>query len=68
MTRIALLSSEPVRPRMAGIGIRYLQFARFLPEQGLDVVLLTPAEPAESAPCCRRASRCGASSVAGSPS
>jgi glycosyltransferase involved in cell wall biosynthesis len=49
MTRVALLSSEPVRPLMAGIGIRYLQFAHYLPEQDLDVVLLTPAEPAESA-------------------
>ena len=50
MTRVALLSSEPVRPLMAGIGIRYLQFARWLPEAGVDVVLLSPAEPAESAP------------------
>ena len=28
MTRVALLSSEPIRERMAGIGIRYLELAR----------------------------------------
>jgi hypothetical protein len=48
MTRIALLSSEPVRARMAGIGIRYLEFARRLPVHGVDVVLMSPAEPGES--------------------
>jgi len=31
MTRVALLSSEPIRPRMAGIGIRYLELARRFP-------------------------------------
>ena len=31
MTRIALVSSEAIRPRMAGIGIRYLELARRLP-------------------------------------
>jgi glycosyltransferase involved in cell wall biosynthesis len=46
--RIALLSSEPVRPRMAGIGIRYLELARRLPEEGIDVVLVSPAEPVET--------------------
>ena len=45
MTRIALLSSEPVRPRMAGIGIRYLELARRLPAYGIDVVLVSPAAP-----------------------
>jgi len=49
MTRVALLSSEPVRPRMAGIGIRYLEFARRLPAHGLEVVLVSPAEPEETA-------------------
>lgn len=48
MTRIALLSSEPVRPRMAGIGIRYLELARRLPAHGVEVVLVSPAEPGES--------------------
>lgn len=49
MTRIALLSSEPVRPLMAGIGIRYLELARRLPHYGFEVVLVSPAEPAETA-------------------
>src|SRR5262249_37125403 len=48
MTRIALLSSEPVRARMAGIGIRYLELARRLPRPGIEVVLVSPAEPAET--------------------
>jgi glycosyltransferase involved in cell wall biosynthesis len=46
MNRIALVSSEPIRPRMAGIGIRYLEFARRLPAFGLEVVLLSPSDPA----------------------
>jgi len=49
MTRIALLSSEPIRPRMAGIGIRYLEFARRLAAAGLETVLLSPAAVEESA-------------------
>jgi glycosyltransferase involved in cell wall biosynthesis len=49
MTRIALLSSERIRPRMAGIGIRYLEFARRLAAAGLETVLLSPATPEESA-------------------
>lgn len=48
MTRIALLSSEPVRPRMAGIGIRYLELARRLPAYGVKVVLVSPARPEET--------------------
>lgn len=51
MTRVALLSSEPIRPTMAGIGIRYLELARRLPELGFDTVLVSPAAPAESAAC-----------------
>jgi glycosyltransferase involved in cell wall biosynthesis len=47
MTRVALLSSEPVRERMAGIGIRYLELARRLPRPGIDVVLISPAAVAE---------------------
>ena len=47
--RIALLSSEPVRPKMAGIGIRYLELARRLPAHGIDVVLVSPAAPEETA-------------------
>ena len=49
MTRVALLSSEPIRPLMAGIGIRYLEFARRLPAHGVDVVLVSPAAPEETA-------------------
>jgi glycosyltransferase involved in cell wall biosynthesis len=49
MTRIALLSSEPIRARMAGIGIRYLEFARRLPREAIDVVLVSPAAPEETA-------------------
>jgi len=48
MTRIALLSSEPVRPLMAGIGIRYLELARRLPAYGIDVVLVSPAAPEDT--------------------
>ncbi len=43
MTRVALVSSEPVRERMAGIGIRYLELARRLPREGIEVVLVSPA-------------------------
>jgi len=50
MTRIALLSSEPVRERMAGIGIRYLELARRLPRPGVEVVLISPAPAAEVPP------------------
>jgi glycosyltransferase involved in cell wall biosynthesis len=47
--RIALLSSEPIRPRMAGIGIRYLELGRRLAGEGVAVTLLSPATPEESA-------------------
>jgi hypothetical protein len=47
MNRIALISSEPVRPRMAGIGIRYFELARRLAERGIGVRLVSPAEPGE---------------------
>lgn len=45
MPRIALLCSEPLRPRMAGIGIRYLEMARRLPAEGFEVVVITAGEP-----------------------
>ena len=41
MTRVALACGEPIRQRMGGIGVRYLEFARRLPAFGLEVVLLT---------------------------
>ena len=50
MTRVALVSSEPVRERMAGIGICYLELARRLPRPGIEAVLLSPAEPQEAPP------------------
>ncbi len=45
MSKIALVSSEPLRPHMAGIGIRYLEFARHLSAAGIEVVLSSPAAP-----------------------
>jgi len=51
VTRVALLSSEPIRPSMGGIGIRYLELARRLPAAGFDVVLLSPATIEESTRC-----------------
>jgi len=48
LTRIALLSSEPLRRRMAGIGIRYQELARRLPDFGIEVVLITPGECSEA--------------------
>ena len=49
MTRVGLVSSEPIRPAMGGIGIRYLELARGLSARGFDLQVLSPAEPAESA-------------------
>ena len=48
MTRIALLSSEPLREKVGGIGVRYLELARRLPREGLEVVALSPAAPEET--------------------
>ena len=55
-TRIALVSSEPIRRRMAGIGIRYLELARRLPlclppDEGgeVEIVLVSPAAPQRTA-------------------
>ncbi len=45
--RVAILSSEPIRPRMAGIGIRYAELARRLPGFGIEVRLISPATPEE---------------------
>jgi len=41
--RVGLLSSEPIRPACGGIGVRYLELARRLPELGFEVVLVSPA-------------------------
>ena len=48
MTRVALLSSEPIRAQVAGIGVRYLELARRLPRPGVEIVLLSPADPIEA--------------------
>ena len=48
MTRIALVPGESLRPRMAGIGIRYAEFARRLPRPGLEVVVVTNGDPADA--------------------
>ncbi len=50
MSRIALLASEPLRARMAGIGLRYLELARRLPRPGLEVVVMTAGDPVEVPP------------------
>ncbi len=42
------MSSEPLRRHVAGIGIRYLELARRLPSFGIDVVAISPCEPAET--------------------
>lgn len=49
MSRVALLSSEPLRPRLAGIGIRYVELAQRLAARGMDVVVISPAAVAETA-------------------
>lgn len=49
MTRVALLCSEPIRPAMGGIGVRYLEMARHLSALGLDVRLVSPTEPEAAA-------------------
>ncbi|MEM6795227.1 MAG: glycosyltransferase family 4 protein [Acidobacteriota bacterium] len=45
--RVALVPSEPLRPQMAGIGIRYLELARRLPASGIEVVIVTSGDPEE---------------------
>jgi glycosyltransferase involved in cell wall biosynthesis len=47
MKRIALICSEPIRAHMAGIGVRYLEFARRLPAFDVQPVLFTAGEPAD---------------------
>ncbi len=51
MTRVALVPSEPLRPAMAGIGIRYLELARRLPSADVEIVLVTAGEPADVPDC-----------------
>jgi glycosyltransferase involved in cell wall biosynthesis len=48
LTRIVVLAPEPVRPRMAGMGIRALEIARALGKE-FDARLLVANDPAEVA-------------------
>jgi glycosyltransferase involved in cell wall biosynthesis len=41
------LPSEAIRPKMAGIGIRYFELVRRLPRPGLEVVLIHTGDPTE---------------------
>jgi glycosyltransferase involved in cell wall biosynthesis len=43
--RVALLCSEPLGERVAGVGLRYLEIARRLPPLGFEVLLVAPGEP-----------------------
>jgi len=49
--RVGLLSSEAIRPRMGGIGVRYLELARRLARLGFDVRLVSPGTPEQGAVC-----------------
>jgi glycosyltransferase involved in cell wall biosynthesis len=44
---VAVLAPEPIRPRMAGMGIRALELARAIGKE-FDVRLLVPNDPAEA--------------------
>lgn len=47
MTRVGLVCSEALGERAAGIGIRYLEMARRLPEFGFQVALVSPWRSSE---------------------
>ncbi|HVS63143.1 MAG TPA: glycosyltransferase family 4 protein [Thermoanaerobaculia bacterium] len=47
MSRVALLCSEPLGERVAGIGLRYVELARRLPAWGIAVDLVCPGEEAQ---------------------
>jgi hypothetical protein len=46
--RVVILAPEPIRPKMAGMGIRALELARTLRAE-FDVRLLVGNDPAEAA-------------------
>ena len=48
MSRILVLSPEPVRVRMAGMGIRASEIARHLARAGHVVTLLSPGDPLDA--------------------
>ncbi len=49
--RITLVSSEPIRPTMGGIGIRMLEMTRHLAALGFETRLISPSPTEESAMC-----------------
>lgn len=51
MKRVGLVASEAIRPRLGGIGVRYLELARRLPDLGFDVSVLSPGTPEEAEAC-----------------
>ena len=48
MSLVCVLAPEPIRPRMAGMGIRALELARALSRADFDVRLLVPNDPGEA--------------------
>lgn len=50
MRKVGLVSSEPLRAVMAGIGIRYLELARRLAREGFSVILVHPGTVEETPP------------------
>ncbi len=48
MNRVALISSEPLRSLMAGVGIRYLELSRQLAAAEIEVRLIHPGDPKET--------------------
>lgn len=48
MSRILILAPEPIRPRMAGMGIRAAEIARHLSLADHPVLLLSPGDPTEA--------------------
>ena len=51
MTRVATPVTEPIRPAMGGVGVRYLELATRLPAAGFDIVLPRPASVDQAAAC-----------------
>jgi len=51
MKRLALVSSEPIRAAMGGIGVRYVEMARHLAAGGFDVRLYSPSTVEIAAAC-----------------
>ncbi len=51
MKRVALVVSEPIRPAMGGIGVRYLEMTRHLLRLGFDAIMVSPSTIEEAAGC-----------------